>query len=814
MAEAPPGAAYFEVALPLPLAGPLTYLVEANLLPFARPGQRVRVPLGRRTANGVLWRRIERPPEGVEPRPILALSDLEPVLTPDLLDLARFTADYYLAPLGEVIAAMVPQDLPPWGDRRVALTDAGALAPARDAGEATIRDLLLERGRMPLSELRTLVPLPDLSERIEALAAAGRIALASPGGRGRRFAAAVELAPGSRDELLARCGRSAPARLVVEYLATAGRPETAEVLKHELGTSDAVIRRLATLGVLRRFSQPGRLALDRHLLGSEPDSKGGAPIVLRSDQAAALAAIDEALSAGSFERFLLQGMTGSGKTEVYLRAAASCLALGRSVLLLVPEIALVPALARAAIERFGDLVAVVHSGLGDAERQQEWERIRSGEARVVVGPRSAVFAPVVDLGLVVVDEEQDAAYKQETSPRYHGRDLALVRARARGAVAVVASATPSLETRHAADQGRMGLLTLTERAGSSGLPEGILVDLRQEARVGRPGETLFSDRLLAELRATIAAGDQAILLRNRRGYAPMLLCRACGEDFRCPDCGLSRTLHLRARRLICHYCGSTLPAPEICPSCRAAALEPLGSGTERVEEELGALLPEVQLDVLDRDAARRMGGAAAILERFRRGESQVLIGTQMLSKGHHFPRVALTAVLSADGYLGFPDFRAVERTYALLTQLAGRAGRGERPGRVVLQTFHPDHYAIQAALHHDDQAFAAQELRFRRLFGYPPFTRLALLAARDRDREKALARLREVAGRLAERAARDGLRITGPAPAPFERLRGEWRFQCLVRGESGGAVRRAIAEAIAGWAPGEVQVDIDPYQLL
>jgi primosomal protein N' (replication factor Y) len=510
-------------------------------------------------------------------------------------------------------------------------------------------------------------------------------------------------------------------------------------------------------------------------------------------------------------------MTGSGKTEVYLRAAEAALAAGRTALLLVPEIALVPALARAASDRFGDRFAVLHSGMGGAERRQEWERVREGSARIVVGPRSAVFAPMPRLGLIVVDEEQDLAYKQELSPRYHGRDLALVRCRAAGAVAILASATPSLESRRAADLGRLTRLTLTERVGSGRLPEGILVDLRTEAKVGRPGDVLFSRRLMSELVAALEAGDQAILLRNRRGYAPMLLCRACGEDFRCPDCGLARTFHRRAKRLICHYCGSSLDAPVACPTCGSDALEPLGAGTERVEEELSAELPGVAIDVLDRDSARRVGGAAAILERFRRGESRVLIGTQMLSKGHHFPGVALTAVLSADSYLGFPDFRAVERTYALLTQLAGRAGRGERPGRVVLQTWHPDHYAVQAALRHDDEAFARQEMGFRETFGYPPFTRLALLLARDRRRERALARLAEAATRIARAVGSggaDGVRVTGPAPAPFERLRGEWRFQLLVRAPSGAAVRRAVAAALAGRPPGEVSVDVDPYQLL
>jgi len=812
VSAAPPGAPFAEVAVPLPVAGPLTYAVPVDLRSLVGPGQRVRVPVGRRTLTGVYWRGLATAPEGFEVRDILAVADFEAILTADLLELARFTADYYFAPLGETVAAMFPTDLPAWGDRRIALTNAGALAPSRNAAEASLRELLLEHGRLRLSELRRRLPLPDLAGHVEALRREGRIALDEPEGRGSRYETAVELAAGGAEEARARAGRSQAAWRVIEQLEALGRPATLDELREGAQASDAVVRRLVRLGALRRFAQPVRLGVDRHLLGAP--SGAAAPIVPRADQADAIAEITRAIESRAFARFLLQGMTGSGKTEVYLKAAEATLAAGRTALLLVPEIALVPALARAATDRFGERLAVLHSGMGGAERSQEWERVREGGARIVVGPRSAVFAPIPDLGLIVVDEEQDFAYKQEISPRYHGRDLALVRCRAAGAVAVLASATPSLESRHAAAVGRLTRLSLTERVGSGRLPEGILVDLRTETKVGRPGEVLFSARLLAELGATLEAGDQAILLRNRRGYAPMLLCRACGEDFRCPDCGLARTFHRRAKRLICHYCGSTLDAPQLCPTCRSETLEPLGAGTERVEEELSALIPGVGIDVLDRDSARRVGGAAAILERFRRGETRVLVGTQMLSKGHHFPRVALTAVLSADSYLGFPDFRAVERTYSLLTQLAGRAGRGERPGRVVLQTFHPDHYAIQAALRHDDEAFARQELRFRETFGYPPYSRLALLLSRDRRRERALARLSEAVRRIERGGLHGGVRITGPAPAPFERLRGEWRFQLLLRAPSGAAVRRAVAAALGDRPAGEISADVDPYHLL
>ncbi|HEX2165023.1 MAG TPA: primosomal protein N', partial [Thermoanaerobaculia bacterium] len=492
----------------------------------------------------------------------------------------------------------------------------------------------------------------------------------------------------------------------------------------------------------------------------------------------------------------------------------TALAAGRGVVVLVPEIALVPALARAAERRFGSELAILHSNLASAERHQEWERIRRGEARVVLGPRSAIFAPLADLGLVVVDEEQDVAYKQESTPRYHARDVALVRAQAAGAVAVLVSATPSLESRLNVERGRLAPLTLTARAGQGRLPEGVLVDLREEGRRRRPGEIQFSERLRDELAKTFAAGEQAILLRNRRGYAPLYLCRACGEDFRCDQCGLPRTLHRRDGTLLCHYCGSRRPAPAACPTCGEEALEAIGAGTERVEEDFGALFPGVPVAVLDRDAVRRAGGAAAVLERFARGEAQVLLGTQMVSKGHHFPRVALAAVLSADSYLGFPDFRAVERSYNLLVQLAGRAGRGERPGRVVIQTFHPDHYAIRAALAHDDAAFAAEEMRFRRLFHYPPFTRMVQLLVRDRDRARAAAAAGELHAALRDDALSEGVRVAGPAPAPFERLQGRWRFQLLLRTADRQRLHELVARTVERVKVADLTVDVDPHHLL
>jgi primosomal protein N' (replication factor Y) (superfamily II helicase) len=799
-----------DVALPLPLPDPLVYEVPATLAGQAAPGMRARVQVGKRRLIGMIVAVHRHRPEGVSLRPILEIVDREPVLGPELLALARFMANYYMSPLGEVIRTMLPADLPPWGDRKVWLTDAGALAVPRSGEERIVLEALREGGRMTIARLQSQVGLADLDAVLAALGERGLLGGEAHRARSARYVNAVELAPGEISAQLAAAGRSPAGRGVVEYLAAVGRPATTAEVAAAVGCSPAVVRRLVSRGVLRQFTQVERLSLDRHMLGV---SESGSEIVLRPDQENALGKLTEAL-AGEFVPLLLLGMTGSGKTEVYLRAAEEARSRGRSVILLVPEIALVPALARAVEQRFGEDLAILHSGLGTGERHQEWERVRRGEARVVLGPRSALFAPVPDLGLIVADEEQDTSYKQEISPRYNARDLALVRGRDAGAATLLVSATPSLESRYNAERGKLELLQLTERAGQGRLPEGILVDLREEGVSRRPGEVHFSERLRAEIHRALADDDQVILLRNRRGYSPILLCRACGEDFRCPDCGLPRTYHRRNRRLVCHYCGSLLLAPKVCSNCKEDALEAIGAGTERVEEDFKELFPGVTVDVLDRDTARRPGGLAAVLERFSRGEVQVLIGTQMVSKGHHFPRVALTAVLAADAYLRFPDFRAVERTYNLLVQVAGRAGRGEKPGRVVIQTYNPDHYAIQAALRQDDEGFAREELRFRRVFHYPPYTRLVQLLVRDTNRDRASATIASLAADLAAHPLSRGVRLSGPAPAPLERLRGQWRFQLLARAADGRGLHQLLKEVLPKNPGYDLVIDVDPQQLL
>lgn len=808
--SAPAAALFVQVAVPLPLPTALTYSVPASQSVDARVGSRARVPVGKRHVVGVIIGRSTDPPDLDRVLPVEEILDQEPVLPQSLLSLATFINEYYFAPIGEVVRAMLPQKLPAWGDQKLRLTRRGAFAGHLAADEQAIVNLLFEQGALRpnalggLSEGNWRAPLRRLQAK-------GFVSSESARGTGSRYRSAVELPEGDLDRQIEACGRSAKSRAVVEFLAALGRPATVLEVTRAAECGVGVVRALIKKEILRSFKQLERLSLQRHRL---PEKKP-ASFELTAEQESAVSAVSAALGEERYACFLLQGLTSSGKTEVYLRAVDRTLELGRTAILMVPEISLVPALAAEARLRFGSDLAILHSGLSVSERAQEWERVRAGLARVVLGPRSAVLAPLSNLGLVVVDEEQDSSFKQDMTPRYHARDVALVRAKAAGAVAILASATPSLETRLNVERCKIGLLLLTRRVGGGALPRGILVDMRREEKAGRrPGELRFSVALRTELELALNAGEQVILLRNRRGYSPILLCRACGERLECDACGLPRTLHKRDRRLLCHYCGSTEPVPTSCPSCGEQALDPIGAGTERVEETFRQVFPGVAVEVLDRDASRRMGGVAAILERFSSGSTQVLVGTQMVAKGHHFPRVGLTAVLSADAYLGFPDFRAVEKTYALLTQLGGRGGRGSIPGRLVIQTYYPEHYAIQAALDHDDERFAREEMRFRRIFHYPPYTRMIQVLLRGKDRQRTVERVDAFAHRLYRHPLASETRISGPAPAPLERLKGYWRFQILVRQPSASRLRTLITESLTEKVSSDLVVDVDPQDLL
>lgn len=810
-----PAGVFVQVALPIPLETPLTYRVPPPLAPWIQIGARVRVAVGRRELVGLVLALSSAPPAELKEtqlKDIVEILDGEPVISGSLIELSRFLSEYYLAPIGDSVLMACPAGLAPLANPILRLTPLGALASPQSPGEAELQQVLLGRGATRWLDLKsgglaaTFSVVEDWIER----GLLGHEDLV----RRAQYTKAYELAPGSFELLLAKAGKSKKGREALEHLRLAGHPLTEGEIEAAVSCSREVIRRLARLGLLREFSQVEKLELGRHRLSGQ---SAGPEIHLREDQQMAVDAILGSIGARQYRGFLLHGMTGSGKTEVYLRALDRVLEQGSSAIVLVPEIALVPALASTLFRRFGAKLAIYHSNLSQRERVQEWRRIQEGEARIVLGPRSALFAPCSDLALIVVDEEHDSSYKQGSTPRYHGRDMALLRGRLEGATVVLASATPSLESRLNVDLGKLTRLRLTRRSGAAGLPEGIIVDLRSEPAAIRAEEAYFSGRLLMEIRSALEKSEQVILLRNRRGYSPVVLCRACGHKFCCEQCGLTLTLHLRRRSLACHYCGDEKPMPGSCPNCGEAALEAVGAGTERVEERFRELFPEVEVETLDADSAQRVGGAAAILERFSQGKTQVLIGTQMVAKGHHFPRVSLAAVLFADSYLAFPDFRSVERTYNLLTQMAGRSGRGERPGKVLIQTLQPEHYAVRAALEHDDEGFAAEELRFRRTFFYPPFSRLIQVLAEDRRVEVAREAIAHLSRRVLADKEASSIQVLGPSPAPFERLAGKWRFQLLLRGPASGMLRRLVKGALKDLSSTHrsiLTVDVDPFDLL
>lgn len=569
----------------------------------------------------------------------------------------------------------------------------------------------------------------------------------------------------------------------------------------------APLKRLVELGFLQARETERRRDpfLDQPLPADRP-------VDLTRDQQAALGSVREALEAGAFRPLLLHGVTGSGKTEVYLQAIAATLEAGRQALVLVPEIALTPQLVGRFRARFGASrqIAVLHSGLSDGERYDAWRAIAEGSAAIVIGARSAVFAPLRHLGILVVDEEHEASYKQAEGFRYHARDLALLRGQMAGATVLLGSATPALTTWQRARDGLIGHLELPGRVGGRPLPEVELLDLRQANCEG-----VLSAELAAALQGTLDQGEQALLLLNRRGFAPYLICADCGATFRCPNCAITLTYHQGVRRLRCHYCDYTEPPPESCPHCQGLDILPEGAGTERLEEELARLLPQARIARMDRDTTARKGAHQAIVEQMLAGTIDVLVGTQMVAKGHDFPKVTLVGVISADSTLNFPDFRSAERTFALLCQVAGRAGRGNRPGRVLVQTYSPEHYALQCAAGHDYGAFAEQELAFREALGYPPYGHLVNLVFAGNDEDKVRRASLELAAGLAPAA---GAELLGPAPCPLARLRGRSRHQLLLKATTRPPLRRLLARlpALSKRLPAGVAlaVDIDPVDML
>jgi primosomal protein N' (replication factor Y) (superfamily II helicase) len=796
----PEGLSQFaDVAVPVAVHGTFTYTIPLHLRDDVRLGSRVEVPLGTKRTTGFVVNLPDTVASAAKLKAIHSVLDEdEPALLPEIIDLCRWAAEYYIAPLGEMLRVALPANMSARSRRELVLSGAPAILPASEPliEELKKRPLLLKEALEAFSR-----------STIQRLRDSGVIAVREQ----FRDAVGVRF---DRFVVLETEGEELPQKqkLAIEALRARGGEAAVRALE-SAGVSASTIATLAKKGIVRIERRPRRHTLDAFLAGLDPVSV--VEIRYSAEQQHAIDSIKATL--GTFAPFLLEGVTGSGKTEVYVEVMREAVRRGQQALLLVPEISLTPVFAARLKERFGERIAILHSSLSPSERYDQWWRARRGEVDVAIGPRSALFTPFHQLGVIIVDEEGDGAYKQDETPRYNARDLAVVRAQLRNIPIVLGSATPSLESRENAARGKYTLLRMTHRVESRPLPEAEVIDLRKErAEKEDRGFVIFSKPMKEILHQTFDAGDQAIILINRRGYAPYLLCRECGEDFRCRDCSVTMTVHRRAGLLICHYCGSRKSIPPKCPICGGEVLQPIGFGTEKVEERFRRDFPTVTADVLDRDSTRRKGSLVRILDRFRTGQTQALIGTQMLSKGHHFPNVTLTAVLNADSILGYPDFRSAEKTFYLLTQVAGRAGRGERRGRVVIQSAFPTHYAIQHALRHDYESFYEAEIQFRRTFHYPPVTSMIAIlfrGAKANDVERAAS----TCGRMLEEAIAPlaGTRMQGPAPAPLSRIKGVYRFQILLRSPHRVALRRAVESVMVGrkWNV-DVAIDVDPINIL
>ena len=603
---------------------------------------------------------------------------------------------------------------------------------------------------------------------------------------------------------------TAKQRAALDALAAGGGAAPLAVLVAR-GISAAVVSALAAKG----WATLTAATVDRDPLAGAAPAPAASPlaVTLTDEQQVALDRFVAMAREARFQVAVLYGVTGSGKTQVYLRLADAVRRAGRRVLILVPEIALTPAMAALVRAAFGDQVAIQHSGLSAGERHDQWHRIRRGDVSVVVGTRSAVFAPIEDLGLVIVDEEHDTSYKQDESPRYHGRDVAIVRAQQAGALVVLGSATPSLETFQHASTGRYTLVTLTRRVLDRPLASVRVVDMREVFAAEGP-DAVLSPALRAALAARLADGEQSVVLLNRRGYAAAYFCRACAASLECPHCSITLTVHRAARRAECHYCDYGRPLPPACPACGGEFLDYRGVGTERIEAEVQAAVPAARVARVDRDTTRRKGAIDAVLRRFGARELDVLVGTQMIAKGHDFPEVTLVGVVSADIGLGVADFRAAERTFQLLTQVVGRAGRGSRPGEAIIQTLYPRHYGVALAARQDYAAFFEAELGYRKAMHYPPMLSLVNLVVRASSAAIAMRDAIQLARAL--RLGRPPFEVLGPAAAPLPRLRGDYRVQVILKGTKRTAMRQAVERALAQYPAlaRRTTVDVDPLTML
>jgi primosomal protein N' (replication factor Y) len=817
---------YAQVAFPVHLSKTFTYRLPPSIQQVARLGSRVVAQLGAKPLTGYIVALLPRLRAGTslvesEIKEVQELLDVDPPLTADVLEITRWVADYYAAPWGEVMRAALPAGINATVEQMISITAQGreALTDLEVSGADRVRTvalrLLATEGEFELATFCLRIGAAKTPRWLRELESEGLIERAyrtrSTVTRAKRRRAVRLVNTEGKESGNQRVTKTQ--QRAIEVLRAHQNTMTASDLLKAAHVSESVIRTLIKRGVVTEFEEDVRR--DPLSQAELPDTE---VFKLTNAQTGALRSIEQRLSEEVFATLLLHGVTGSGKTEIYIRAMQAALDVDRGAMMLVPEIALTPILSRRLRAHFGGQIAIFHSSLSKGERFDEWSRLRSGAARVVLGTRSAVFAPIRNPGVIIIDEEQDSSYRQEESPFYNARDTAIVRAQKESAVVVLGSATPSLESFHNAQRGKYEYLHLPERVANRPMARAEMIDMR-EVFARRKKPAIFSDELLNEINQTHARGEQSIILLNRRGYSSFILCRSCGESINCPNCDVSLTYHQTDRTLICHYCNHHQRAPAQCPACASKYIYYVGEGTEQIEELLRKRFPTLRIGRIDRDTKARRHQFEKTLLDFDKGELDLLVGTQMLAKGHDFPNVTLVGVVSVDAGLALPDFRAAERAFQLITQVAGRAGRGDLPGRVLIQTYHPQHYALRHACAQDYRGFYDEEIRHRRNHGYPPFVALALMLVRHKDAGRANATAQQLRLALAEANSDHACRILGPAPAPFARLRGEHRVQLLIKSRSRKQMRAVIDTALqtlekAGNDLRSVTVEIDPVSMM
>ena len=783
---------YYIVHFPLNLAKEFSYRSRQRL----EPGCRVLVSLNGKDTIGITGEEVSNPPQGIRYRDILEVLDSEPVITPELMELAAWMSGYYLCSMGICLFSMLPGSLIP---------DPRALIRKREGAEVSDPELaeLLQDGLWhQLSQLKEDLPNRPFYKLIEQAEEADEIDVErSVGAKDKpRYANFVSLLPDA-DAGIKLTDRQSEALEVLK--ASDGRMPMSELAQH---FSYSVIKALAAKGIAK--IEPCRIDAVPHY---EPAAYAPRDITLNEEQQSALDAILK--TKGSFNVNLLYGVTGSGKTEVYLKVMQEYLQKGKNILFLIPEIALTPQMVERFEAEFGPILAINHSKLGSKERLRQWKLIFGGEKRIVVGARSAVFAPLPNLGLVIVDEEHEQSYKQESQPRYHGRDMAIVRAQISGAQVIIGSATPALESWRNAQTNKYAFQTLKNRPFEISMPEVQLVDLRTEGH-----EELFSQTLLVAIEETLRRKEQVILFQNRRGYSSFIQCLKCGRIVKCPHCEISMYYHRDMAQLMCHYCGYTMPNPRSCPSCGSFSFSYGAPGTQKLEQMIKILFPGARLLRLDSDSTRRKDAHKQMYQGMKSREIDILLGTQMISKGLDFPHVTLVGVVLADISLNIPDFRSAERTFQQLTQVSGRSGRAELPGKVIIQSYNPDHYAISKAAQQDYPAFAAFEMQYRQEMNYPPFCRLARILFTHKDEATLRGAMQSLSGVCRQHLSGiEGLTTLGPTAAPLPKIAGQHRYHLIFKAQSHTILLNAIDAIKKRFKPKSSlrwQVDVDPVSLM